>query len=90
MAQETELHAIAQLPGGYLKWLKLAEPKIIAENLELENYMISVIEENDYVTVALKSLDAPQGSKGSGGTHPGYAVEIRKIDSKITRSYFLR
>jgi hypothetical protein len=73
-----------------LKWLHIAEPRVLEEHLKLENYMISVIEEADHVTVVLKSLDAPLGVKGGGGTHPGYEVEIRKTDSQITRSNFLR
>ncbi len=52
--------------------------------------MISIIEEKDHMTVVLKSLDAPSGSKGSGGTHPGFAVEIAKADAHVLKSYFLR
>jgi hypothetical protein len=90
MAQESASPTVVQFPGTCLKWLHIAEPRVLEEHLKLENYMISVIEEADHVTVVLKSLDAPLGVKGGGGTHPGYEVEIRKTDSQITRSNFLR
>jgi hypothetical protein len=90
MAQESSPQTVIQFPGTCLKWSDAAKPTITEEHLKLENYMISVIDEHDHVTVSLKSLDAPQGSKGSGGTHAGYVVEIRKTDSKILRSYYLR
>ncbi len=90
MAQDSASQTVVQFPGTCLKWLHVAEPRILEEHLKLENYMISVIEEDDHVTVALKSLDAPPGLKGGGGTHPGYVVEIRRTDSQIIRSYFLR
>ncbi len=90
MSQESASQPVIQFPGTCLKWLHIAEPRILEEHLKLENYMISMIEERDHVTVVLKSLDAPLGVKGGGGTHPGYEVEIRKADSKIIRSNFLR
>jgi hypothetical protein len=90
MAQGSSSPTVIQFPGSCLKWLHIAEPRILEEHLKPENYMISVIEEDDHVTVVLKSLDAPLGVKGSGGTHPGYEVEIRKADSQIIRSNFLR
>ena len=90
MAQNSATPTDIQFPGTCLKWLHAAEPEILKKHLKLENYMISVIEEEDHVTVALKSLDAPPGSKGSGGTHPGFAVEISKADSHVLKSYFLR
>jgi hypothetical protein len=88
MAQESVSPTVVQFPGTCLKWLHIAEPQLIEKRLRLENYIISVIEEKDYVTVSLTSLDAPLGVKGSGGKFPAYAVEIRKTDSRIIRSYF--
>jgi len=90
MGQESASTSVIRFPGTCLKWLHVAEPKLTEEGLKPENYMISVIEEDDHVTIVFKSLDAPPGVKGGGGTHPGYTVEIRKKDSQIIRSYFLR
>jgi hypothetical protein len=90
MAQQSTPVTIVQFPGTCLKWLGAAEHEIHRKHLSLENYMISIIEEKDHMTVVLKSLDAPSGSKGSGGTHPGFAVEIAKADAHVLKSYFLR
>jgi hypothetical protein len=90
MAQGSAPRTVAQFPGACLRWLHVVEAKLHEEGLKPENYMISVIEEDDHVTVVFKSLDAPPGVKGGGGTHPGYTVEVRKADAQIIRSYFLR
>lgn len=90
MAQVLPPQETTKLPGRYVKWLRVAEPRIKKEHLRMENYMVSIIEEADEITVMLQSLDAPPDVIGSGGTYPGYVVEIRKRDSRIIKSYFLR
>jgi hypothetical protein len=44
----------------------------------LDKYIISVVEQNDSVTVGLRSPDAPEGAMGSAGRYPGFEVEISK------------
>jgi len=77
-------------PGVYLKWLRIAEVEIRRKNLDADNYVISVVERAETVTVIFRAVDAPEGTKGSGGSHPGYEVEIKKKDSKIVRSNYVR
>ena len=90
MAQEGRPRTAIRFPGTYLKWLHVAEQKLIEEGLKPDNYMISVIDEDDHLAVIFTSVDAPPGVKGSGGAYPGYTVEVRKADAQIIRSYFLR
>jgi hypothetical protein len=89
-AQSVAPKTVAEFPGACLKWIHVAEAEIHRKHLNLDDYIVSVIEEDEYVTVYIKSSDAPAGSKGSGGSHPGYEVEIGKRDSKVTRSNYLR
>lgn len=90
MAQSSAPRTVAKFSGAYVKWIHVAETEIHRKHLSLDNYTVSVIDEDEYVTVSVKSSDAPEGSKGSGGSHIGYEVVIRKRDSKITRSNYLR
>jgi hypothetical protein len=90
MAQSSAERTVAKFPGSYLKWIRVAEAEIHRKHLNLDNYIVSVIDEDENVAVCIKSADAPEGSKGSGGSHVGYEVEISKRDSKVVRSYYLR
>jgi hypothetical protein len=89
-AQSTATRTVAVFPGNCLRWVQLAENEIHKKHLNLDDYNVTVDESSELVTVSLKSLDAPAGSKGSAGSHPGFAVEIRKADSKIVKSFYLR
>ena len=90
ISQSSGPKTVAELPGTSLKWTKAAEVEIHQKKLDLDNSILSVVDQDDLVTVILKSADAPEGSKGSGGSHVGYEIEIRKRDSKIMRSSYLR
>jgi hypothetical protein len=90
MPQSSGPTTVAELPGTCLKWIHVAEVEIHRKNLNVDNYIVSVVERDEFVTVILKSVDAHEGSKGSGGTHVGYEVEIRKRDSKVVRSNYVR
>ncbi len=83
-------NTVAKFPGSSLKWIHVAEAEFHLKHLNLDDYIVSVVEEEKIVTVYLKSSDAPEGSKGSGGTHIGYAVEITKEDSRVVSSNYLR
>jgi hypothetical protein len=78
------------LPGAYLKWLHIAETEIRRKNLDADNYVVTVVVREETATVIFKSADAPEGAKGSGGSHAGYEVEIKKKDSKVVRSNYVR
>lgn len=90
MSQSSGPTTVAKLPGACLKWIHAAEAEFHRKGLNLDNYTVSVIERDDVVTVILKGVDAPDGSKGSAGSHIGYEVELTKKDSKVTRSNYLR
>lgn len=78
------------LPGVCLKWLHIAEAEMRRKNLDLDNYTVTVVGREETATVIFKSVDASEGSKGSGGSHVGYEVEIRKKDSRVLRSNYVR
>lgn len=82
--------ATVSFPGVYLKWLHAAEGELRRKNLNEDNYIVSVVERDETVTVVFRAADAPEGSKGSGGSHPAYEVEIKKKDSKVVRSNYVR
>jgi hypothetical protein len=77
-------------PGVYLKWLRIAEAEIQRKKLNADNYIISIVERDETVTVVFKAVDAAEGAKGSSGSHVGYEVEIEKKGSKIVRSNYVR
>lgn len=90
MAQSNPPKVAAELPGSCLKWIHAAEPEFQRKHLDLDNYTISVLEQEESVTVILSSVDAPEGARGSVGKHPGYEVEISKKNMKILRSNYVR
>ena len=90
MPQSSELKEVATFPGMYLKWIRVAEDDIHRKHLNLDNYNVFISDHADYVAVYIKSSDAPERSKGSGGAHIGYEVDISKRNSKIIRSYYLK
>jgi hypothetical protein len=90
IAQSTRPAVIAEFRGASLKWIHIAQPEFEREKLDLDNYTVSVVEENHSVTVVLTALDAVKGAFGSSGSHPGFEVEISKKDLKVVRSNFIR
>jgi hypothetical protein len=81
---------LAEFKGSSLKWIHAADPAFRREKLDLDNYIVSVVEQEDSVIVLLTSPDSVEGSRGSTGKYPGYEVEIRKKDLKIIRSNYER
>lgn len=92
IAQPSPPKVIAEFPGASLKWIRIAEPEFEQRKLDLENYTIAVVEEDDSVVVLLRSPDAVgvSGARGSTGKFPGYEVEISKKDKKVVRSNYVR
>lgn len=64
--------------------------RVQRRKLDLDNYTVSVIEEDDSVAVSLTSPDAAKGARGSTGSYPGYEVEISKKDMTVVRSNYIR
>jgi hypothetical protein len=90
MAQSNAPKVIAEFSGSSLKWVHAAEPEFERKKLDLDKYTVSVVEQNDSVTVALMSSDSVEGARGSTGRYPGFAVEISKKDMKVVRSNYIR
>ncbi len=90
MAQSNHPRVIAEFAGTSLKWIHAAEPEFQRKQLDLDRYMVSVVEQNDSVTVSLTSADTVEGARGSAGKYPGYEVEISKKDLKVVRSNYVR
>ncbi len=90
MAQSKPPKVIAEFSGASLKWIHAAEPEFQRKKLDLDKYTVSVVEQDDSVTVALTSSDSVQGARGSTGSYPGFVVEINKKDMKVVRSNYIR
>jgi hypothetical protein len=90
MAQSNPPKVIAEFTGASLKWIHTAEPEFERKKLDLDKYIVSVVEQNDSVTVILRSSDVVEGARGSTGKYPGYEVEISKKDLKVVRSNYIR
>ena len=90
MAQSNPVNAVRGLPGTAIKWIEVATPEFRRNNLDLNNYTVSISDRGDSVFVVLISLDQPEGAVGSAGTYPGYEVEISKQDMTVLRSYYAR
>ena len=90
MPQSNPPRVTAEFSGACLKWIHAAEPEFEQKKLDLDRYTISVVEDNDSVTVILKSPDAAEGVRGNTGRYPGYEVEIRKKNRKVVRSNYIR
>jgi hypothetical protein len=90
MAQSNPLRVVAEFPGSYMKWIRAAEPEFQRKQLDLDNYNISVVDQESSVVIVLTSSDASKEGRGSTGTHPGYEVEVSKKDQKVVRSNYVR
>jgi hypothetical protein len=90
MAQSNPPKVIAEFTGASLKWIHATEPEFERRKLDVDKYTVIVVEQNDSVTVGLKSSDAAEGARGSTGRYPGYEVEISKKDVKVIRSNYIR
>jgi hypothetical protein len=91
MAQSGPL-VVAKFPAASLKWIHVAEPVFQREKLDLDKYTVSVIDEDDSVTISLNSLDCVEGSSGRGscGSYPGFVVTISKKVMRVIRSNYVR
>ncbi len=90
MAQSNPPKVMAEFTGASLKWIHAAEPEFQRKKLDLDKYTVSVVEQNDSVTVGLRSSDVAEGARGSTGRYPGYEVEISKKDLRVVRSNYIR
>ncbi len=90
MAQSNPPKVMAEFTGASLKWIHAAEPEFQRRKFDLDKYTVSVVEQDDSVTVGLRSYDVVKGAMGSTGSYPGYEVEISKKDLKVVRSNYIR
>lgn len=89
-AQSTPPRVIAEFAGASVKWIHAAEPEFRRRNLNLDKYIVSVVEEGDSVMVSLSAPDAVKGTFGSSGSYPAFEVVISKKDLKVVRSNYVR
>jgi len=90
LAQSKPPKVMAEFTGASLKWIHAAEPEFQRKKLDLDKYIVSVVEQEDSVMVGLRSFDSVEATRGSPESHPGYEVEIRKKDLKVVRSNYIR
>ena len=87
MAQPVRLNVVAEFPGSYLKWIHIAESEFKQARLNLDDYKIVVLDEDESIIVFIVSLVLPGDP---GAVKPAYEVEINKKDSKILHSNYAR
>jgi hypothetical protein len=90
MTQSNPSQLRAEFPGASVKWLHIAEPEFQYRKLDLDKYIIVIVEKNKSVIVYLKSFDSAEEAFGSTGSYIGYEVEIDKKDLKIKRANYVR
>jgi len=90
MVQPSPMKVIAEFPGSSLKWIRVAQPEIERQRLNLDKYTVVVTEERDSVTVMVEAPDIVKGARGNASAFPEYAVEVSKKDLKVVRSYYIR
>src|ERR1700680_4411083 len=65
LAQSKPPRVMAEFAGASLKWIQAAEPEFQREKLDLDKYMVSVVEQDDAVVVGLRSFDSAEVTRGS-------------------------
>jgi hypothetical protein len=90
LAQSNPPRVIAQFTGASLKWIHAAEPEFQRRKLNLDKYIVSVVERDDSVMVTLSAPDAVKGTMGGSGSYPAFEVEIGKKDLNVVRSNYVR
>lgn len=50
---------VVEVPGTYLKWIRVAEAQLDSQALKVENYMLSISDEGDVLSVSFVSSDCP-------------------------------
>src|ERR1700757_2231300 len=63
-AQSKPPKVMAEFAGASLKWIHAAEPEFQREKLDLDKYVVSIVEHNDSVVVGLSSFDSVKGARG--------------------------
>jgi hypothetical protein len=84
------LKVVAEFPGRALKWINAAQPEFEREKLDVSRYFVTVIEEDDSVTVILTASRPSKEVRGDPGPIPGYEVEISKKEMKVIRGNYIR
>lgn len=90
MNQTPVMKVVAEFPAYVLRWIRIAEPEFKREKIDIEKYNITVLEQNNAVTVILKAGKPSKGQRGNIGSLPGFEVEINKVDGKVIRSNYIR
>ena len=89
-AQSNTPRVIAEFNGASVKWIHAAEPEFQRRHLNLDKYIVSVVEEGDSVVVTLSAPDAVKGMRGSSGSYPAFVVEVSRKDMKVVRANYIR
>jgi hypothetical protein len=70
-AQSKSPRVMAEITGASLKWILAAEPKFQREKLDLDKYVVSVVEQGDSIIVELRSFDSVKRGEGKHGKLSG-------------------
>ncbi|MGB6598527.1 MAG: hypothetical protein WBE70_15525, partial [Candidatus Acidiferrum sp.] len=84
------LNVMAELPGKALTWIGIAQPEFERENLQVDKYFVTVVEEDESVSVILTGSRISKEVRGDPGPIPGYEVEISKKGKKVIRANYIR
>jgi hypothetical protein len=88
--QPAPLKVLAEFPGRALKWINAAQPEFEREKLDVSKYFVTVIEEDDSVSVIITGSRISKEVRGDPGPIPGYEVEISKKEMKVIRANYIR
>jgi hypothetical protein len=72
MMQENVMRITAELPGSALKWIHVAEAEFARKQLNIDLYMVSVMDQEHSVTVMLAGLKGAAASAGNVPQAPPY------------------
>jgi hypothetical protein len=83
-------NVVARFPGRALNWIHAAQPQLEKEKLDISKYFVTVVEEDDSVSVILTGSRPSKEVRGDPGPTPGYEVEISKKDLKVVGANYIR
>jgi len=87
---ETRMKEIGSIAGTTLKVIEAATLKLAEQNLRVEDYTVSVFENDSSFIVLFIDPKHPPGQRGSTTTTMGFEVEISKRGLQVVRANFTR
>jgi hypothetical protein len=77
-----------EIPGAALSWIHLAEQEFARRKLDVSKYYVTVLDGKDDVWITL--TQGHLGEVTSVAPLPEYEVQLRRNDTKIIASHFVK